>query len=193
MLKRLCTITATTLGVGALANGLFMLASPEGWYFAVPGVTTTGPFNQHFLRDIGIIFLFIGIAYLIGVARPPYRLVLWAAATLWLCSHALFHIWEVAVGICGASALVRDFAAVTLPALLGTGVTLWAIGRRRDGSAAAGTVTRLRAPGKGLIVTSALSPQPWRPANAMSGPGAAKWSRKTVCRRCSAVRSAMTL
>jgi hypothetical protein len=127
MLKRSCLGIAVILGLGALANGLFMLASPANWYFAVPGVTTTGPFNQHFLRDIGLIFLFIGAAFLIGAARPIYRVALWAAASLWLAGHALFHFWEVAVGICGPSALARDFPAVTLPAILGCIVTVWAI------------------------------------------------------------------
>jgi hypothetical protein len=127
MLKRICIATAVLVGFGDLANGIFMLASPAAWYFAVPGVTTTGPFNQHFLRDIGIIFLFIGAAYLVGIVRPEYRIVLWAGATLWLCAHAMFHVWEVAVGICGPSALARDFPAVTLPALIGVALTLWAI------------------------------------------------------------------
>jgi hypothetical protein len=131
MLKRICLAAAVLLGLGDLANGLFMLASPAAWYFAVPGVTTTGPFNQHFLRDIGIIFLFLGAAYLIGAARSEYRIVLWGAATLWLCCHATFHIWEVAVGICGPSALARDFPAVTLPALIGAGLTLWAVRYRQ--------------------------------------------------------------
>lgn len=129
MARQLTLGTAVVLGILAVANGLFMLVSPAAWYFAVPGVTTTGPFNQHFLRDIGLIFLFIGIAFVIGAARPQYRVALWAAATLWLWSHALFHFWEVAVGICGPSALVRDFAAVTLPAIIGTALTLWACRR----------------------------------------------------------------
>lgn len=133
MLKQICIGLAVILGIAALANGTFMLASPMGWYFAVPGVTTTGPFNQHFIRDIGIIFLFLGAAFLIGAARPGQRVVLWGGATLWLSCHALFHFWEVAVGICGPSALARDFAAVTLPALIGWALTLWAI---RDRSAA---------------------------------------------------------
>lgn len=134
MLKRICLVTAMVLGVGALANGAYMLVSPAGWYFAVPGVTTTGPFNQHFIRDIGIIFLFLGAAFLIGAARPRFRIVLWGAATLWLSCHALFHVWEVAVGICGTSALARDFPAVTLPALLGAALTLWAIADARSRS-----------------------------------------------------------
>jgi hypothetical protein len=114
------------LAILALANGCFMLVSPANWYFAVPGVTTTGPFNQHFIRDIGIIFLFIGAAFLIGAYRPGHRLALWSAATLWLCCHAIFHLWEVAAGICGSDALVRDFPAVSLPALLGIGLCAFA-------------------------------------------------------------------
>ena len=134
MPKQFCIAVAAILGIGAVANGCVMLASPLGWYFAVPGVTNTGPFNQHFIRDIGIIYLFLGMAFLVGAARAEFRIVLWAAASLWLCCHALFHFWEVAVGICGSSALVRDFPAVTLPALIGVALTLWAIRDRRAAS-----------------------------------------------------------
>ncbi len=132
MLKQICLWTAAILGVGAVANGLYMLYSPAGWYFAVPGVTTTGPFNQHFIRDIGLIFLLLGGAFLYGAARPQHRVTFWGTATTWLWGHALFHFWEVAVGICGPDALARDFPAVTLPAILGTLLTLWAAadGRR---------------------------------------------------------------
>jgi hypothetical protein len=125
-MRKLVLGTAVLLGVGAGVNGIFMLALPADWYLLVPGVTTTGPFNQHFVRDIGLVFLFIGTAFLIGVARPRLRLFLWAAPTLWVWGHALFHFWEVAVGICGPSAIARDFPAITVPAILGTAVTVWA-------------------------------------------------------------------
>jgi hypothetical protein len=82
-------------------------------------VTDTGFFNQHFVRDIGIIQLFLGVAFIVGLLRPERRIGLWAAATLWLSAHALFHFWEVAVGICAPSVIPRDFPAVTLPALIG--------------------------------------------------------------------------
>lgn len=104
---------AALLGLGLGANGVYMLADPANWYFAVPGVTTTGPFNQHFLRDIGLIFLLIAAAMLAGVLRPPLRTALWGSSALWLAGHALFHIWEVAVGICGPDAIARD----SLPSL----------------------------------------------------------------------------
>lgn len=113
------------------ANGLFMLVAPQPWYEFVPGVTATGFFNQHFIRDIGLIQLFLGTAFAVGLAVPERRIGLWLVATLWLAAHAVFHLWEVAVGICAPSALVRDFPAVSLPALIGTALTLWAIQRQQ--------------------------------------------------------------
>ena len=135
-MKSLCLGLAVLLGVAAIANGIYMLASPEAWYFAVPGVTTTGPFNQHFVRDIGLIFLFLGGAFLVGAARPELRVAFWAAASIWLSGHALFHFWEVAVGICTADAIPRDFPAVTLPAIIGIAITLWAMRDSRAKGAA---------------------------------------------------------
>lgn len=120
--------TAAVFGVAAWANGVFMLAAPMGWYFAVPGVTTTGPFNQHFIRDIGLMFLLVGTFFLAGATQRQHRLILWAAATIWLWGHALFHLWEVAVGICGPSALLRDFPAVSFPAIVSAALTSWAVG-----------------------------------------------------------------
>jgi len=118
------------------ANGLFMLVAPLVWYYFVPGVTDTGFFNQHFIRDIGIIQLFLGVAFGIGMIRPKRRIGLWAAATLWLIAHAVFHLWEVAVGICSPSVILRDFPAVTLPAIIGAVLTIWAINHSRAERAA---------------------------------------------------------
>jgi hypothetical protein len=117
-------------------NGLFMLVAPAVWYDFVPGVTDTGFYNQHFIRDIGLIQLFLGVAFGVGMIRPERRIGLWAAATLWLCAHAVFHLWEVAVGICSPSVIPRDFPAVTLPVILGAALTLWAIRQSRAGRTA---------------------------------------------------------
>lgn len=132
MLKLICIAAAFVLGVAAVANGTFMLIDPERWYLAVPGVTTTGPFNQHFVRDIGLIFLLLGGAFLLGAARTDLRVPFWGASAIWLSGHALFHFWEVAVGICGPSALARDFPAVTLPAIIAFAITAWAIADARN-------------------------------------------------------------
>ncbi|MFE8597777.1 hypothetical protein [Archangium violaceum] len=127
MSRTLALNTARLMGAGLLANGIYMLVSPGSWYLAVPGVITTGPFNQHFLRDIGFIFLLLGLAFLTGASRPDARSILWSTATFWLCGHALFHLWEVGVGICGPSAIPRDFPAVTLPAIIGVVLSMWSV------------------------------------------------------------------
>ena len=111
------------------ANGMFMLIAPLTWYDLVPGVTDTGPYNQHFIRDIGLIQLSLGLAFVIGMVVPERRIGLWGAATAWLAAHALFHFWEVAVGICSPSVIPRDFPAVILPAILGIVLISWAIRR----------------------------------------------------------------
>jgi len=131
MLKSANLGIAALLGVALIANGVFMLVALADWYVAVPGVTATGPFNQHFLRDIGLIFLLLGGAFLVGAAQPHLRVALWAAPSIWLTGHALFHLWEVAVGICSPSVIPRDFPAVTLPAIIGTALTVWAIHQSR--------------------------------------------------------------
>src|SRR4030095_2424230 len=124
---------ATLNGLFLFGNGLFMLVAPSGWYHLVPGVTQTGPFHQHFVRDIGLSQMFLGAAFGIGMIQPVSRFVLWSAATAWLSAHAVLHLWEVAVGICHPSAIARDFPAVTLPALIGVALTTlaWRLQPRR--------------------------------------------------------------
>ena len=45
MLRTLFLGGAVLFGAALQADGVFMLVSPESWYFAVPGVTSTGPFQ----------------------------------------------------------------------------------------------------------------------------------------------------
>ena len=123
-MNRIVTAGALLLGLFLLGNGLVMLADPVRWYFAVPGVTTTGPFNQHFLRDIGLIYAIVGVGFLIGIVRRAERAALWAAATLWLVGFSLFFFCVVSVGFCGYSALLRDFPGVTVPAIFALALTL---------------------------------------------------------------------
>jgi len=120
MFTRVCSGIALLIGLAAIGNGVFMVIAPEPWYWAVPGVPDRGPFNQHFVRDIGFIYVLMGVAFIYGAVYKKYRLPLWLLPTAWLVCHAVFHIWEVVVGICGPESLLEDFGGVTLPALLGT-------------------------------------------------------------------------
>ena len=120
MLNKFTIPVALLLGVIMLANGIFMAVAPESWYWLVPGVPDRGPFNQHFVRDIGFIYLLIGAAFIYGAIYTRHQLLLWIIPTAWLTLHAIFHIWEVMVGICGPASLIEDFVGVTVPALLGS-------------------------------------------------------------------------
>lgn len=112
--------------ISLFANGVFMLINPALWYTEVPGVARTGAFNQHFIRDLAMLYMIIGGALLGGVLRREFSVMLWGTAALWLSGHAIFHVWEVMAGICGPETLIGDFPAVTLPALISLGLTVWA-------------------------------------------------------------------
>ncbi len=99
-------------------NGLAMLAVPEGWFLRVPGVADTGPFNPHFVRDVGAAYLLSGVAFLALALAPatarPYAL----AGAAYLLAHAVIHLVEAALGQQTLSHLLADLPAVfALPAL----------------------------------------------------------------------------
>jgi hypothetical protein len=126
MTERIVAGVALLLGFSMVVNGTWQLVAPEGWYWAIPGVPDRGPFNQHFVRDIGIVYALTGIGLIMGAVRPGQRFGYWWAPTLWLLGHALFHVWEVMVGICGPASLIQDFAGVTFPALITLALLLYA-------------------------------------------------------------------
>src|SRR4026209_2266576 len=66
-------LIAAILAIPTLFNGLPGLAAVPLWYETVPGVSETGPFNPHFVQDIGIAFLVAGLALAARAWRPRYR------------------------------------------------------------------------------------------------------------------------
>lgn len=115
------TIAAWVVGVGLAANGLIMLAIPSDWYVAVPGVPGTGPFNAHFVRDIGCAYVVAGVALGWGAASPAARPAAVAAATF-LTLHALVHLWDAAAGREHAHQVLLDFPTVFLPPLIAVSI-----------------------------------------------------------------------
>lgn len=122
---RLAQFLVGIVALFAIAFGAFMLAQPQLWYRSVPTVVFTGPFNQHFIRDIGAAYLGCGLVlgWSLGDLRARRLAVL--AGALWMSLHALVHLYEVAAGICGVAIFWRDFPGVFGPpaiALLGYGL-----------------------------------------------------------------------
>ena len=62
----MAALLALVLGV----NGLAMLFAGPWWYGVVPASPPTGPFNPHFVRDIGAAYLVAGVGLGWFAARP---------------------------------------------------------------------------------------------------------------------------
>ena len=70
---------------------LLMFFQPMVWYQITPGVAETGPFNMHFVMDIGLIFFVSAAAFTYGITRRVATALIFGA--LWPFLHALFHIF----------------------------------------------------------------------------------------------------
>jgi hypothetical protein len=111
-------VLAVVLG----ANALAMLFAGPWWYGVVPGVTATGPYNAHFIKDIGAVYLVCAAALAAFAWQPARTAPALAAATVFLILHAAIHIADaLASPVCGAN-LVRDFPGVFLPPLICAGL-----------------------------------------------------------------------
>jgi hypothetical protein len=96
-----------------------MLLLPLSWYTDLPAaVPNTGPFNQHFVRDLGVVFLLIGFAFgwaalNIDRSRPVHL-----AITAFFTGHALIHLVDIMSGRLPHSHWLIDTPGVFLPAAL---------------------------------------------------------------------------
>lgn len=113
------------LGLGTLANALWMLVGPMHWYTDLPaGVPDTGPFNPHFVRDIGCAFLTVGVALLWAAFDRRWRFPLVAVSALFLALHGLLHVYDTLSGALDHTHWWLDLPGVYLPALLMVGVAI---------------------------------------------------------------------
>lgn len=106
---------AGILGTFNATNGLAMLCAGSTWWSSFPGVAETGPFNPHFVQDVGAAFLAAGIAQGLRAWRPRY----WPAAlagSAFRVAHATIHLVMIASGHDHHPG--ADLASVILPAAL---------------------------------------------------------------------------
>jgi peptidoglycan/LPS O-acetylase OafA/YrhL len=106
---------ATIFALLTVLNGSMMLFAGPSWYARVPGVPETGPYNPHFVQDIGAAFLVAGLALAARAWRPAY----WPAAVAgagFLAAHALIHLAAILAGHDPHSGF--DLIAVVLPSAL---------------------------------------------------------------------------
>lgn len=117
MLQR---IVAAVFGFSLAATAAVMLLVPRAWYDAFPGVVETGPFNPHFVRDIGCAFIVVAavlVVYAVATTPPVSALLAMAA---FVALHALVHAGELfaMTGDHAGHAVLRDLPSVYLSAIL---------------------------------------------------------------------------
>jgi hypothetical protein len=106
---------AGLLAVFNVANGLVMLFASSIWWAHVAGASDTGPFNPHFVQDVGAAFLVAGLGLAARAAQPAY----WPAAVAgagFLVAHALIHVGMMVTG--HDHHIAADLMAVVIPAAL---------------------------------------------------------------------------
>ena len=119
---------AGLLAVFNVSNGLVMLFASSIWWAHVPGASDTGPFNSHFVQDVGAAFLVSGLALGARAWRDDY----WPAALAgvgFLAVHALIHVAMIVNGQHAHS--TEDLLAVIVPAALAVYAALPSRGERR--------------------------------------------------------------
>lgn len=117
-------IIAGVLAAVFTANALAMLLAGWWWYGAVPGVTATGPYNPHFVRDIGAAYLVTAAGLAWFAWRPTQGWPALAIGAVFLTLHAAVHVYDAACGTTPMADVLRDLAGVYLPALLTLGIAL---------------------------------------------------------------------
>jgi len=79
-----------TIFIAWLLAGAAIFALPELFYELTAGVSLFGPFNAHFIRDVGLVYLAGGLTGLYGLRSGSAQL--WIAAAIWACLHGVFHL-----------------------------------------------------------------------------------------------------
>ncbi len=110
------SLLSLLLGLSQLLTGAVMLLAPAAFFARVPGVSETGPFNPHFVRDVGCAFLVAG-AGLVWFARDARARPAALMGAGFLALHALMHVWD---GLAGRERAAR--LALDLPLLTGLAV-----------------------------------------------------------------------
>jgi hypothetical protein len=86
------------LGLGGLyhlALGLSALAIPRAFYDAIASFP---PYNDHFVRDIGSLYLALGAVMLVAARRRSWQAPVLAFTTLQYAIHTLSHLVDITGG-----------------------------------------------------------------------------------------------
>lgn len=111
-------ILLIVLGLATFLVGPTAFFAPHAFYENVPGVAMMGPFNLHFIQDVGLAFTVSGAAMVVGGWQRNRGVALTGAA--WPALHGVLHLYiQIQRGLPGDLPMWFDLVAVILPAFLG--------------------------------------------------------------------------
>jgi len=99
-----------------LLTGVYIAVLPHEFYLNAPGAQATGPYNMHFIRDVGFAFLSSSAAIGYGIYSGVKPVMVFGS--LWLLIHGIFHLtlWTIR-GMQFDSAAMIDMMVVSIPAV----------------------------------------------------------------------------
>lgn len=98
--------TVARVGLGylsfvALLLAVWMLGAPRSFYDSFPGlgmawVSVDGPYNEHFVRDVGALNLALAVVLIAAFFNPTRQLVTIAAGAslAWNVPHLIYHVFN---------------------------------------------------------------------------------------------------
>jgi len=121
MMMKLLKIFYGVSCISSLVNGTWMLLFPLSWYTDFPAaVPHTGAFNAHFIRDLGVVFLLIGLGFGWCALHPDRCRLTHGVLTIFFVGHALIHVADILMGRMPHSHWLIDAPGVFAPAILMT-------------------------------------------------------------------------
>jgi hypothetical protein len=107
------------LAILNIANGLWMLAAPAGWFVGIPAeVSDTGPFNAYLVRDLGVVYAVCGVGFAWCAENLDRALPVHVGIASFYAGHAATHVFDIASGRLPASHWLIDTPAVYLTAIM---------------------------------------------------------------------------
>lgn len=103
-------------GIGDFVNAFWMLASPMHWYLNLPAsVPDFGPMNEHFIRDLGAMFLVFGAILIWSALKPGMRKFALGTNFAWYSVHSIVHLFDTFRGLVAMEHLLIDLPLVYIP------------------------------------------------------------------------------
>ena len=92
------------IGAGNAAVGLWAALAPHSFYDDFPGggrhwVSVDGPYNEHLVRDVGVLNLALAAVVLAVLLRPEryFVMIVAAAELVYTAPHFLYHLFHLDV------------------------------------------------------------------------------------------------